>query len=567
MSAVITQLMYGPDCTIRYLADGSLHFDPSPIAGQQQKVAINGFLDIGGIAQPAVSLAGGARLYMDSTTEQLFLSLNGGAYFAFATGATFTSISNDGGSVTVNADGSITLVSAGAGILSTGPIALQGSTTISTSSGNLTLSPAGTLIVNPGATPASQVTFGVGTITGAGALTLAATSGNLTLNTTTAGNINLGAAGNITITATGGSVTFPPGETLVGGAGTASNLSLAGSSRVSAANSSGDLLLNTLAGTPTFQRGRVGIGVAATGFTSSADQLHIQGVDSASAAITIDVYSTASNSPMITARRAEGTVGTPATVNNGDNLLQIVCEPYNSANFLANPNAAINFVALETYTAGANGSSIRFATTATGTTTLTSQMIIDSQAGVTLAIPLAPASGGAAASAAGISAIVLPGYPVDSSGTVAANGTNTVQVFQVLIPALITVVGAVFSVITGVAASLGSFALYTLNGNTKVLDTGAKSTANSVTAVNVTGLNVTINPGWYWLAWTCTSSTVTYSGFNFAGAAGGAIHQSGNTLMGTAANASASGVMPATLGTITRSATAVITAALLMLDA
>lgn len=130
---------------------------------------------------------------------------------------------------------------------------------------------------------------------------------------------------------------------------------------------------------------------------------------------------------------------------------------------------------------------------------------------------------------------------------------NTVYCAKVIIPARITVSALSFYVGTGVASQYAALALYSADGNTKLLDTGAVSVASSGVKTVTFGTPVTLEPGMYWYAWTCTSTGVAWRAAYYATSSSNelAIMNAGTVHSGTAANTSSAGVMPSTLGTIT----------------
>lgn len=72
--------------------------------------------------------------------------------------------------------------------------------------------------------------------------------------------------------------------------------------------------------------------------------------------------------PAFVGRKAGGSVASPATVNAGDYLMVIGGRGYNGSAFPSSSNAAIVFVATETFSGGASGANINFETTPSGST-------------------------------------------------------------------------------------------------------------------------------------------------------------------------------------------------------
>jgi hypothetical protein len=109
---------------------------------------------------------------------------------------------------------------------------------------------------------------------------------------------------------------------------------------------------------------------------------------------------------------------------------------------------------------------------------------------------------------------------------------------------------------TGSGCDNGAVALFSLDGNTKILDSGAQTydTNDEIISADIT--DTYVEQGTYWVAYTAdetTSCTIRVFGEPTPTTAPGvdAILNTGSTLIGTAANQSVSGAMPSTLGTIT----------------
>lgn len=143
------------------------------------------------------------------------------------------------------------------------------------------------------------------------------------------------------------------------------------------------------------------------------------------------------------------------------------------------------------------------------------------------------------------------------SGVSVINADNQVKVFRIHIPNGIEVDTVVWAVITqtGTGCDNGAVGIYSIDGNTLLVDSGAQTYDTNNTIIEADITNVFLNPGDYWLAYTadestsCTVQAVTDS--EGTGVDSDNIMNQGQTMMGTANNASASGVLPATLGTIT----------------
>src|SRR5262249_56711011 len=105
MANVLNSLSFGDSGLIQFMDDGTFVFRPkhgASVAG----IELAGFLQLDQQAAPGPAPSGSARLYFDTGQQQILESIAGGAYNVLGVA---TSISQGGGSVTVNADGSITL--------------------------------------------------------------------------------------------------------------------------------------------------------------------------------------------------------------------------------------------------------------------------------------------------------------------------------------------------------------------------------------------------------------------------------------------------------------------------
>jgi len=142
-------------------------------------------------------------------------------------------------------------------------------------------------------------------------------------------------------------------------------------------------------------------------------------------------------------------------------------------------------------------------------------------------------------------------FPAASSDTTASvTAIDQTRVFQFVLPFRVTVGNIVSRVTTGGGA--GTFygiGLYSAAGSL-VLETGALD-ANTV-AINKTAITpVTLAPGAYFFAWTSDSTSTALSAFVVtSGGATDAILNAGSVEKVGTANASAAGVLPASMGTI-----------------
>ena len=108
---------------------------------------------------------------------------------------------------------------------------------------------------------------------------------------------------------------------------------------------------------------------------SGGGNLYIAGADGTSAFVSLDVYSnTVGNAPTLYTRRMRGTALGPAGVLNGDLLWSQNISGRNSGGTYPE-GAAINAIATENWT-GTNGAQLTFYTTATGSASLTTSLVL-----------------------------------------------------------------------------------------------------------------------------------------------------------------------------------------------
>ena len=136
-------------------------------------------------------------------------------------------------------------------------------------------------------------------------------------------------------------------------------------------------------------------------------------------------------------------------------------------------------------------------------------------------------------------------------GAVVGSTANQVNVYQFQLLASYTISKVSVRVVTGVAASTMNFGVYSAAG-AKLLDSGAISTATSSSNQSVTlGTPVTLPPGVYYYAQSCTSTASTVLSLPLGIPASTPNLMNLNAVrVGQAANVTAGGVLPATLGTI-----------------
>lgn len=138
-------------------------------------------------------------------------------------------------------------------------------------------------------------------------------------------------------------------------------------------------------------------------------------------------------------------------------------------------------------------------------------------------------------------------------------GANDVRVYRHPWPYGCTVDRIVFAngIQSVAGCDFGAAALFTLDGNTKIVDTGAVTYDTNDEIHNIDITNTYVEQGTYWVAYTadflsgsCDVQAVA-DPTPTSGPGVDTILNTGNTMIGTAANPSTEGAMPATLGTIT----------------
>jgi hypothetical protein len=136
---------------------------------------------------------------------------------------------------------------------------------------------------------------------------------------------------------------------------------------------------------------------------------------------------------------------------------------------------------------------------------------------------------------------------------------NQVKVFRLTVPLPIDVSRIIWATATVSATNCdyGAVGVYTLDGNTKLIDSGAVAYSTNDQYNNIDITDVYLEAGEYWLAYTATD-TGTSCAVLCAADPGRTTVPNFEVLMntqtvfiGTAANPSSSGALPSTLGTIT----------------
>jgi hypothetical protein len=574
--ALIDQINKGPGMAIKFFSDGSITIAPADNnLVVSNSLGLTGFMAFEGITQPRLSNPGEGLFYYDSAANTVQLSVNGGAYATVNTGSggtgTVTSVSvatANGVSGTVATPTTTPAISISLGAITPTSITTAGAINGLTIT-NTTWVQNSVLFVNPTGTLAQDVTnlnwndastaLGVGQSNPGACVDVLSPSQQIGINIAGTAPPNSGSSG----------LGSSPALQAVGAPGgscssAAANRSGGGGSVISLIGGPGGAMIGASSGTAaggnggslTFTGGAGGNATSVTGAVKGgpggAGSL-IGGAGGTSVTSTSGV----GGSLTITAG-AGGANATNALTSGGGGSVTIDAGAAGAASGGAiagnNGNVNIGTTNALNITIGNAGST----TTINGTvgslsiTTLTVGTL-------TLTNPLPPSSGGSAVSSAGADSIILPqGLPLGIFASTAIPGSiNLVQVVLVLIPATITVVRAKAVYTTGIALSTGGLGIYSLAG-TKLLDASGQSTATLAGGtIDVSGLNTTLSPGWYWLAWTDTATGVLWAGSTIPNSTAGAILVNSRTIA-IAANAASAGTLPATLGALSASSVTVV---------
>ena len=145
-------------------------------------------------------------------------------------------------------------------------------------------------------------------------------------------------------------------------------------------------------------------------------------------------------------------------------------------------------------------------------------------------------------------------FPVSLTTQELIGSVNQVLAFQFVLPFRAIIRTITSEVTTSEASSLYAMGIYSIDGNTLLVDSGAISGASSgVKSVTITA--VTLEPGVYWFAQTSNATaTIIHRSLNVTGLAG-IINGGSQEKTILAGNASSSGVLPATLGSLTATTT------------
>lgn len=152
----------------------------------------------------------------------------------------------------------------------------------------------------------------------------------------------------------------------------------------------------------------------------------------------------------------------------------------------------------------------------------------------------------------------LPGngglpFVTDSSSALAGSA-NEVRVALFYAPGRITVDRIGVNGVTDSASNNAGFGIYSSDGNTKICDSGAISTTSWSGAASYTlSASCTFGPGYFYYAWTASSTTPTARSAAAITNFYAPLNTGSGTVLGTAANTSSAGVLPTTLGALTDS--------------
>lgn len=171
---------------------------------------------------------------------------------------------------------------------------------------------------------------------------------------------------------------------------------------------------------------------------------------------------------------------------------------------------------------------------------------------------LQPANGGFGTANTNGAYVLLPLHVGFDNGAITTGAgytitDDTVYVFRFQL-ANNLVVNKIILAIAAVGAGTVAWGIYAGDGNTKLIDSGAVAsaalTANTPKSVTL-GASVTLNPGYYYMAWTTAGATNPTLQHVTGSIQNQLMLNSQTTQFGTAANAAVSSVLPSTLGAIT----------------
>ncbi|KKK75866.1 hypothetical protein LCGC14_2869420 [marine sediment metagenome] len=137
----------------------------------------------------------------------------------------------------------------------------------------------------------------------------------------------------------------------------------------------------------------------------------------------------------------------------------------------------------------------------------------------------------------------------------ASGAADQVQAYQFVLPYRAVVGKIVFEVTTLSVGAFASVGIYSADGNTRLVHAGAISTTLAEVKDVTLASSVTLEPGVYVFSHTVSDATAKLRAFITSDAIGSGFRNTNGDRQGNAANASVSGVLPATLGAITTTGT------------
>lgn len=139
--------------------------------------------------------------------------------------------------------------------------------------------------------------------------------------------------------------------------------------------------------------------------------------------------------------------------------------------------------------------------------------------------------------------------PWERTVGVIAGTIDQIRTFPFVLESRIVVSKLVINVSTLQASKNAVVGVYSSDGTTKLIDSGAISVATTGTKTATLGTAVTLDAGTYIFAWSCDGTTAQAGQFSVSSLTG--IINAFVTRVGTAANAMSSLVLPSSLSTIT----------------
>lgn len=167
----------------------------------------------------------------------------------------------------------------------------------------------------------------------------------------------------------------------------------------------------------------------------------------------------------------------------------------------------------------------------------------------TVSAMLLPCGSGQAILTGAVATLYLPHTHSADATSVAVGAVNQIRVIRVVIPVGMWVNSIAVDVRTLEAGKLIGVGIYSLDGNTKLIDSGALSMASTGVKSTTLGTTFYLPPGEYLLAIT-SDETGVGKVTTCANQSGGGYIALSTSYYCTAANSGAAGVLPATLGAL-----------------